>query len=183
LSFSDGSPHAQHQPVSTFRWPYLVSSDLLSFYLLPDHAHFFLDREMIPSCFQETANTSFSPDGRVLVCGSNVRPKSDATGVLKFFDVYTADAEPQLGERRIALLFAVIKCILHCCVAVVFCRVGTQGRVSQHLPIRPPPPCCCWVGALFRRTITVGRSSQCLGVDHLQTERQLVVFRPLCLKC
>lgn len=49
-------------------------------------------------CFQETANTSFSPDGRVLVCGSNVRPKSDATGVLKFFDVYTAEAEPELGE-------------------------------------------------------------------------------------
>lgn len=46
---------------------------------------------------QETANTSFSPDGRVLVCGSNVRPKSGATGVLKFFDVYTGESEPELG--------------------------------------------------------------------------------------
>lgn len=51
-------------------------------------------------CSQETANTSFSPDGRVLVCGSNVRPKSNATGVLKFFDVYTAEAEPELGEGK-----------------------------------------------------------------------------------
>lgn len=55
------------------------------------------------SC-QETANTSFSPDGRVLVCGSNVRPKSGATGVLKFFDVYTAEAEPELGALNVVLL-------------------------------------------------------------------------------
>lgn len=53
---------------------------------------------LLRSVLQETANTSFSPDGRVLVCGSNVRPKSDETGVLKFFDVYTAEAEPELGE-------------------------------------------------------------------------------------
>ena len=50
------------------------------------------------SRFQETANTSFSPDGRVLVCGSNVPPKTNATGVLKFFDVYTSETSPELGE-------------------------------------------------------------------------------------
>ena len=60
----------------------------------PVDAMFYLD------CSQETANTSFSPDGRVLVCGSNVRPKSDETGVLKFFDVYTAEAEPELGKGK-----------------------------------------------------------------------------------
>lgn len=59
---------------------------------------------VVRGCFQETANTSFSPDGRVLVCGSNVRPKSDETGVLKFFDVYTAEAEPELGEGNVSVL-------------------------------------------------------------------------------
>lgn len=49
---------------------------------------------------QETTNTSFSPDGRVLVCGSNVPPKANATGVLKFFDVYTAEDSPELGEEE-----------------------------------------------------------------------------------
>ncbi len=49
----------------------------------------------------------------MLVCGSNVRPKSDATGVLKFFDVYTAEAEPELGEWENALLVAAPKVLLY----------------------------------------------------------------------
>lgn len=65
---------------------------------------------MAYGCYQETANTSFSPDGRVLVCGSNVRPKSNATGVLKFFDVYTAEAEPELGEAKRVLLLSATLC-------------------------------------------------------------------------
>lgn len=40
----------------------------------------------------------------MLVCGSNVRPKSDETGVLKFFDVYTAETEPELGEGQLSYL-------------------------------------------------------------------------------
>ena len=35
----------------------------------------------------------------MLVCGSNVPPKTNATGVLKFFDVFTAEMSPELGER------------------------------------------------------------------------------------
>lgn len=48
---------------------------------------------------QETANTSFGPDGRVLVCGTNVNPKGNESGTLKFFDVYNADTSAELGER------------------------------------------------------------------------------------
>lgn len=33
----------------------------------------------------------------MLVCGSNVPPKANATGVLKFFDVYTSETSPELG--------------------------------------------------------------------------------------
>ncbi|CAN0016104.1 unnamed protein product, partial [Discosporangium mesarthrocarpum] len=44
----------------------------------------------------ETANTSFSPDGRVLVCGTNVAPRTGDRGSLRFFDVFTADTTPQL---------------------------------------------------------------------------------------
>lgn len=78
--------------------------------------------QTLVDCFQETANTSFSPDGRVLVCGTNVRPKSDETGVLKFFDVYTAEADPELGDGNVSCL-----CLL--LFSAMF-RVGVQ--VSHH---------------------------------------------------
>ena len=35
------------------------------------------------------------------MCGSNVPPKANATGVLKFFDVYTSETSPELGKKKI----------------------------------------------------------------------------------
>ncbi|CAM9555038.1 unnamed protein product [Ectocarpus sp. 4 AP-2014] len=73
-----------------------------------------------------TANTSFSPDGRVLVCGSNVRPKSDATGVLKFFNVYTAEAEPEL-EVNAAPEASVARVVWHAQTNQVICSTSAGG--------------------------------------------------------
>eukprot|EP00903_Cladosiphon_okamuranus_P014177 g13174.t1 len=74
----------------------------------------------------ETANTSFSPDGRVLVCGTNVRPKSDETGVLKFFDVYTAETEPQL-EVNAAPDASVARVVWHSQTNQVICSTSAGG--------------------------------------------------------
>ncbi|CBJ29493.1 conserved unknown protein [Ectocarpus siliculosus] len=74
----------------------------------------------------ETANTSFSPDGRVLVCGSNVRPKSHAMGVLKFFNVYTAEAEPEL-EVNAAPEASVARVVWHAQTNQVICSTSAGG--------------------------------------------------------
>lgn len=48
----------------------------------------------------------------MLVCGSNVPPKANVAGVLKFFDVFTAETLPELGVRRPTLfLFRVSHCL------------------------------------------------------------------------
>eukprot|EP00953_Heterococcus_sp_UTEX-ZZ885_P020634 11537-Heterococcus_DN1.PRE.1 len=44
----------------------------------------------------ETSNVAFSPNGRVLAVGLNANPKSSDCGVMRFYNVYGADTEPEL---------------------------------------------------------------------------------------
>ncbi|CAM9292369.1 unnamed protein product [Laminaria digitata] len=74
----------------------------------------------------ETANTSFSTDGRVLVCGSNVPPKANATGVLKFFDVYTSETSPEL-EVNAAPDASVGRVVWHPQTNQIICSTSAGG--------------------------------------------------------
>jgi hypothetical protein len=44
----------------------------------------------------ETSNVAFSPNGRVLAVGLNANPKSSDCGVMRFYNVYGADTEPEV---------------------------------------------------------------------------------------
>ncbi|CAM9185881.1 unnamed protein product, partial [Phaeothamnion confervicola] len=76
---------------------------------LKDPMKRFLDIETV----HETSNVSFGPDGRTLVAGCNVNPRSEEAGTLRFFELYTSETTPVAHIGIAGVGVGVIRVVWH----------------------------------------------------------------------
>lgn len=79
----------------------------------------------------ETSNTAFSPDGRIIACGINTDPRSQDSGLIKFYPVHGPDVEPELSIGVAGPGVSVVRVLWHPKIKQIF--ASTTGGYTKVL--------------------------------------------------